>query len=129
MRFSFSLTPLLKPIRSENGNERKSDEQRADEGEGHGVCHRMEKFAGGSGERVDRQIAGDNHGDGIENRPIHVVGRVKEHFVSVVFLAVALAQFAVDVLDHHDRAVNDDSEIDGADGEQIGGFAREHGER
>ncbi len=33
------------------------------------------------------------------------------------------AEFAVDVLHHHDRAVDDDAEIDGSNGEQIGGIA------
>jgi len=38
-----------------------------------------------------------------------------------VFLAVAEAQFAVDVFYHYDGAVNEDAEVDRADGEQIGG--------
>jgi hypothetical protein len=38
-------------------------------------------------------------------------------------LALAQAEFTVDVLDHDDGAVNDDAEVDGPDGEQIGGFA------
>ena len=36
---------------------------------------------------------------------------------------MAQAELAVDIFDHDDRAVNDDAEVDGADGEQVGGFA------
>ena len=36
-------------------------------------------------------------------------------------LSFAQREFAVDVFDHHHGAVDDDSEIDGADGKQIGG--------
>ena len=37
---------------------------------------------------------------------------------------MAEAELAVDVFDHDDGAVNDDAEeVDGADGEQVGGFA------
>ena len=43
--------------------------------------------------------------------------------LQVVVLAVALGEFAIDVFHHHDGAVDDDSEIDGADGEQVGGYA------
>src|SRR5690349_21719694 len=44
---------------------------------------------------------------------------MQNNFVQVVFLATPLGQFTVNVLHHHDRTVNDDSEIDGADGKQI----------
>ena len=43
--------------------------------------------------------------------------------MQVVFLAFAQAQLAVDVFHHHHRAVNDDAEINRADGEQVGGYA------
>src|SRR5262249_23436163 len=40
-------------------------------------------------------------------------------------VGVALAQLAVDVLDHDDGAVDDDSEVDGADGKKVRCFSRE----
>ena len=40
-----------------------------------------------------------------------------------VVRAMALGELAVDVFDHDDRAVDDDAEVDSADGEQVGGFA------
>ncbi len=83
----------------------------------------MEKFAGGAGEGIDGKITGDDDGDGIENGAVDVARGGENDFVEFVVLAVALAQFAVDVFDHDDGAVNDDAEIDGADGEQVGGVA------
>ncbi len=41
------------------------------------------------------------------------------HVVKFVLLPVARGQLAVDVFHHHHRAVDDDSEIDGADGKQV----------
>ena len=37
---------------------------------------------------------------------------------------MAQAEFAINVFDHDDGAVDDDAEIDRADGEQIGRFSR-----
>ena len=42
------------------------------------------------------------------------------HFFEVVVLAFARTQLAEDVLHHHQGSVNENSEIDGADGEQVG---------
>src|SRR6266481_5527537 len=36
---------------------------------------------------------------------------------------MAQAEFAIDVFDHDDGAINDDAEIDSADGEEVSGFA------
>jgi hypothetical protein len=85
----------------------------------------VEEFTGGAGERVNRKVTGDDDGDGIKNGAIDVAGGVQKNFAELVVLAVALAEFAIHVLDHDDGAVNDDSEIDGADGKKIGGFAGE----
>ena len=85
----------------------------------------MEEFASGTGERVYRNVPRDDDGDGVENRAIDVARGVQQNFVEFVVLAMAFAQFTLDVFDHDDGAVNDDSEIDGADGEKIGRFAGE----
>ena len=121
----FFLHAVREPVGSEHRNKGERDEERADEREGHGVGHGMKEFSGGAGERVDRKVSGDDDGDGIKNGAVNVAGGVQKDFVELVVLAVALAEFAIDVFDHDDGAVNDDSEIDGADGEKIGGFAGE----
>src|SRR5208283_4775254 len=43
-------------------------------------------------------------------------------FVEFVLLPLAQAQFAVDVFHHDDGAVDDDAEVDRANGQQVGRF-------
>ena len=69
------------------------------------------------------KITGDDDGNGIKDGAIDVASGGEDDVVEFVFLAMAKAELAVDVFDHDDGAVNDDAEVDGADGEEIGGFA------
>src|ERR1700676_980182 len=118
----FFLNAFLEPVGGEDGNNGKSENQRADERKGHGVRHGVEKFAGGASESVDGKVTGDDDGDGIENGAVDVAGGGENHFVELVSLSMTEAELAVNVLDHDDGAVNDDAEVDGADGEKVGGF-------
>jgi len=70
-------------------------------------------------QRIDGKIPGDDDGYGIEDRPVDVLGGVLDHFFQFVRLALARAQLAEDVLDHHERAVNENAEVDGPDGKQV----------
>ena len=97
--------------------------QRTEQREAHGVRHRMKELSGGPVQRINRQVARDDDGDRIENGAVHVSRRGENDIGEFVILAGAKAEFAIDVLDHDDGAVNDDAEIDGADGEKIGGFS------
>src|SRR5277367_1487519 len=117
------LDAILEPVRGEHGDEGESENESANQGEGHGVGHGMKKLSGGTGESVDGKVTGDDDGDGIENGAVDVASGGKNHFVEVVLFTVVFVQLAVDVFDHDDGAVNDDAEVDGADGEQVGGFA------
>ncbi len=66
-------------------------------------------------------IAGDDDGDGVEDGPLHIVRGGADHIPDVeVLFPVARGEFAEDILHHDHRAIHDDAEIDGADGEQIG---------
>src|SRR5580693_9670793 len=116
----FFLNAFLEPVGSENRDNSKGEDQCADERKGHGVRHGVEKFSGGTGESIDRKVSGNDDGDGIKNRAVNVASGYENDFVEFVILAVAQAELAVDVFDHDDGAVNDDAEIDGADGEEIG---------
>src|SRR5215471_13159294 len=82
----------------------------------------MKELSSRPGESVNRQVPGDDDRDGIKNGAVDVAGGGEKHVVEFVFLAVAKAQLAVNVLHHDDGAVNDDAEIDGANGEQVCGF-------
>src|SRR6516164_9047405 len=113
------------PIVSKNRNQSKCDDKRADQRERHGVGHRVKEFSSRATERVDGQISGDDDGDGIKDGAVNVTRGVEQDFGEVVVLSVAFAEFAIDVFHHNDGAVNDDSEIDGSDGEEVSGFAGE----
>src|ERR1700757_1985925 len=121
----FFLHAALEPVGGEHGNYRQRKNQRTNKREPHGVRHRMKQFSSWAGECVDGQITRDNDSDGIKDRSIDVARGCKNYIRQFVIGAVAQAEFAVDVFDHDDGAVNDDAEIDGADGEQVRGFARQ----
>ena len=123
------LHAVLEPVGGEHGNQGESEDQRADQRERHGLGHGMEELAGRAAERVDGKIAGEDDGDGIEDGPVDVVRRREDNFVQFVVLAVPRGQFAVDVFHHHHGAVDDDAEIDGADGEQVGRTCRGRAEQ
>src|SRR5260221_14488015 len=121
----FFFYAFFETVGSKNRDQGERDQQRTDKREGHGVGHGMKKFTGRAGKGVDRKIAGDDDRDRVENWAIDIARSVQQNFVELVILAMAFAEFAVDVFNHDDGAVNDDAEIDGADGEEIGGFAGE----
>src|ERR1700688_1625711 len=83
----------------------------------------MKKFSGGASEGINRQVSGDDHGDRIENRTVHIARGDEDHLIQLVALAAAQTQLAVNVLNHHDGAIDDDAEVDGPNGKQVGGFA------
>ncbi len=80
----------------------------------------MEELSRRPAQRVYRQITGEDDGHGVKDWAIHISSRGQNHFVQVVGLPFPQRQFAIDVLDHDHRAVDHDSEVDGADGEQVG---------
>ena len=75
----------------------------------------------GAGERVDRQEPGHDHGDRVEDRPIHLGRRLDDHLADVERLRRGAGHLAEDVLDHHHGAVHQDAEVDRADRQQVGG--------
>ena len=119
------LHAFLEPRVGQNRNKRKREEKSAYQCEAHGVRHGMKKLPRRTAKRVDRKITGNDHRNGIKDGPVHVASGRQDHFCEVVFLPSAKTQLAVDVLHHHDGAVNDDPEVDGADGKEIRGFAGE----
>src|SRR5487761_726817 len=114
------LADILEPVRTQDGNERQGKKQRTEQGERHGIRHRMETLSGSAAEGVNGNVTGDNDRDRIKNRAVHIGSRRENHFVQFVILPLAQAQFAINVLDHDQGAVDDDSKIYGANGKQIG---------
>src|SRR5258708_12010707 len=117
------LDAFPEPVGGENGNKGERKDERADEREGHGVGHGMEEFSRGAREGVDGEVSGNDDGDGIKNGAVDVAGGSEDDVAEFVLLPFAQAELAINVLDHDDGAVNDDAEVDGADGEEVGGFA------
>ena len=118
---AFFAYALLEPERSQHRNQGQGKNQRADQGEGHRLRHGVKQLSRRPAQRVNRQISGENDRDRIKDGAIHILGGRENDFVEVVLLPFPQRQFAVDVLDHHHGAVDDDAEIDGANGKQIGG--------
>ena len=123
---------------AERRRHREGGEQAAGQGIGIGLGHRPEDMAFHAAHGEQRNEGGDDDTGGKEDRAIdagrgggdflqaageprigHRIGRV------VAFLA-AMGETSVDRLHHDDRGIDDQSEIDGADGEQIGRFPARH---
>src|SRR5579875_101313 len=118
--FVGALANVLQPVGTEHRNKRERKQQRPEQGERHGVGHGMKQFAGGPAERVNRNISGNDYGDRIKDGAVHVGSGGENHIVELVILAGAQTELAINVFHHHERAINDNPEIDGADGEQVG---------
>ena len=68
----FFLDAALEPIRGQHGNDSERENQGPEKREAHGVRHGMKEFSGGSSQRVDGEISGDDDGDGIKNGAVDV---------------------------------------------------------
>ena len=122
--FESGVAPLPHALAHEPGaqhrQQRQRDDQRADQREDHGVRHRLEQRPGRPGQDIDRQEAGHDHRDRVEQRAIHFRRRVADDFHDVERRSLARGDLAEDVLHHHHRAIHQDAEIHRADGEQVG---------
>jgi len=112
---------LLKPVPAHHRHEGQGEDERTHQRDRDGVRHGSKELCGGSGERINGQVASNDDGYGIEDGTIDVFGSFHDHFEEVVTRAFAFSQYAEDVLHHHQCSIDQDSEIDGADGEQVGG--------
>jgi hypothetical protein len=83
------------------------------------VRHRLEQLAGRPAQHVDRQEARDDHRHRVEDRPFHL-GRGRNDGVDDAQpFGLRVGQSSIDVLDHDDRAVDENAEVDRTDGEQV----------
>src|SRR5277367_6655801 len=113
----------FEPQGAHNGNECKREDQSANQRDRHRVRHWLEEFCRRTGERVNRQVAGNNDCDGIEDGAVDILRRREDDFFKVVTLAFALTQLAKDVFHHHESAVNQNPKVDRSNRKQIGGHA------
>ena len=122
--FERRVAPLLHALAHEPGAQHRQqgqrDDQGADQREHHRVRHRLEQRPGRPGQHIDRQEAGHDHRDRIEQRAVHLRRRVLDDFLDVERSSLARGDLAENVLHHDHRAIHQDSEIHRADGQQVG---------
>ena len=80
----------------------------------------MKKLSRRPGERVNRNVSGDNYRDGVENWTVDVLRRCKNYMIQIVLLTLAVTQFPENIFDHYERAIDHDAKIDRADRQQVG---------
>ena len=114
-----SLHALRRPNSAQHGNHGERQQQRADQREDRRVGHWLGTASRRTRERVDRKKSGDDHRSRVHDRTIDLRRRVEDHVANAVRRAVSPRELAVDVLDHHDRAIDEDAEVDRADRQQV----------
>ncbi len=103
----------------EAGHQEQREQQRTELGEADGIGHWVEQLRLDTLEGEQRKIGGDDDERGEEDRPRHLMGGERRVAFGERPLGVGFAP-PQDRLGHHDRAVDDDSEVDRAEREQIG---------
>src|SRR5579859_612450 len=114
-----ALPYIFEPVGTHHRYERQRENQRAQQCERHRVRHGMEQFSGSAAQRVDRNVAGNDDRDGVKNGPVDIGRCGADYVVELIILPRAQAQLAINVFDHHECAVDDDSKVDRADRKQV----------
>src|ERR1700674_3252976 len=102
----------------QTGNDKQGERQGGELGVADGIGQRIEQFRLDPIEREQRQIGGDDDRRGKKDRPRHLARGVADVGLGQRLIRVRLAA-AEDRFQHHDRAVNDDAKVDGAERQQI----------
>jgi hypothetical protein len=105
---------------ADDGDHRERQHHGAQQREDRGIGHRPEQATRRPRQHVDRQESGDDDRDRVHDRPVHLRRRLHDHLADGEGGAVPPLQGQVDVLHHHDRAVDQDAEVDRADREEVG---------
>ena len=139
IQVSVSMHVRRQDDRAQRRRDRECREQAAGQRIGIGPRHRPEDVAFDAAQGEQRQERRDDDGGGKEDRPRHVGGGREDgmalHAHGGVVGDMALLGFrkrgglrqpAEDRLHHDHGGVHDQPEIDGADRQQVGGFAAQH---
>ena len=106
----------------QHGDEKHGEQERARQGEGDRPGHGPEQAAFHALEGEDGHVGGDDNGDRVENRPLHLMrGPLDFLRNGLVRMSAVMRQEAHDVLHHDDGALHDHAEIQRAEGKQVGG--------
>ena len=108
------------PERGQHGHQRQRQDHRARQGEDDRQRHRPEQLPLDPLERQDRQV--DDHDDQLaeHRRLADLDGRVADD-VELLPAGAVVGQVPDAVLDHHDRAIDDQAEVDRAQAHQAAG--------
>ena len=129
---------LVDPVGQQDRRQHRRHGERGDDGAqkrvGIGARHGAEDLAFHALHGEEREEGGDRYDDGEEDRlvDLHRGGEDAVELVRQSGLAVRRRLRCVprkmteDVLHHDDGGIDDDAEIDGADGQEIGGFPAQH---
>ena len=114
------LRLVVEQERAEDRGERHRQEECPEDGEGIGRGHRPEEGARGAAHGEERQEGADDDQRREEERPLDLVRGVGDPVDERAgAVGAVLGDVPVDRLDDDDRAIDDDSEIDRPDGEQV----------
>ena len=85
--FESGIAPLAHALahepRAQHRQQGQRDDQGADQRENHGVRHGLEQRPGRPGQHIDRQEAGHDHRDGVEQRAIHLRRGLQDDLLDV----------------------------------------------
>src|SRR5215467_2965926 len=121
----YRVLPVLAVFAEQEGGQGRSDyhgkKQRSKQGKHHGPCHGLEQLPFHALQREDRQVSGNDDGDGVEDGPLHLARRRAHLLEDGALVLGVLAEVPDDVFHHDHRSVHDHAEIQRSEREQVRG--------
>ncbi len=110
---------------AEHRREDECEEQSAEKGEAVGDGHGREDLSGDPLHGEERDEGDEDDGGGEEHRT-RGVGDAFDDQVAGLFTGDTAGELSIDALEHNDGGVDEDAEVDCADGDEVGGASGEH---
>ena len=122
--FEHRVTPLFQSpaeeVVAKNGRNEKREDQGPEQGECDSPSHGAEEATFDALEGEDRKIRDDDDDAGEEYGSLHFVGGHRNDFAEGL-LVISEGSVAKDILDHHDRAVDDHAKVECSERKQVCG--------
>jgi hypothetical protein len=99
-------------------NQHRKD-QRSEQRKSHCPRHRLEQLSLDALQSEDRKVRGNDNGDGVKNGPLHLVRSRADPVNQCARSFCGTVQMAHDIFDHHHRPVDDHTEVQRTEREQI----------
>ncbi len=110
---------------AEDGSEDEGEEECSEESESVGDGHGGEDLSGDALHGEERDEGDEDDGGGEEDRA-RGVGDAFDDEVAGFFTGDSAGELSIDALEHDDGGVDEDAEVDGTDGDEVGGAACQH---